>query len=87
MYCEKPLANNLMEAKTLMDVVGKSKIIFQVGSQQRADREFRYACELVRNGYLRQRHGAQETNVENIANNLANANTVGTSRAAPSSRT
>ena len=52
MYCEKPLANNLAEAKTLMDVVGKSKIIFQVGSQQRADREFRYACELVRNGHL-----------------------------------
>jgi predicted dehydrogenase len=52
MYCEKPLTNNIMEAKTVMDVVGKSKIVFQVGSQQRADREFRYACELVRNGHL-----------------------------------
>ena len=52
MYCEKPLVNNLVEAKTVMDVVGKSKIIFQVGSQQRADREFRYACELLHNGHL-----------------------------------
>ena len=52
MYCEKPLTNNLTEAKQVMDVVGQSKTIFQVGSQQRADREFRYACELVRNGRL-----------------------------------
>jgi predicted dehydrogenase len=52
MYCEKPLTNNLMEAKLVMDVVGKSNIIFQVGSQQRSDREFRHACELVRNGHL-----------------------------------
>ena len=52
MYCEKPLTNNLMEAKTVMDAVGGSKIIFQTGSQQRSDREFRYACELVRNGRI-----------------------------------
>ena len=47
MYCEKPLTNNLMEAKTVMDAVNASKIIFQTGSQQRSSREFRYACELV----------------------------------------
>jgi len=52
LYCEKPLTNNLAEAKRLLDVIGKSPIIFQVGSQQRADREFRHACELVRNGHL-----------------------------------
>ena len=51
-YCEKPLTNNLMEAKRLIDVIGKSKIIFQTGSQQRASHEFRYACELIRNGHL-----------------------------------
>lgn len=33
-YCEKPLTNNLMEAKQVMDAVNKSKIIFQTGSQQ-----------------------------------------------------
>jgi predicted dehydrogenase len=52
MYCEKPLTNNLMEAKTVMDAVKASGIIFQTGSQQRSCRNFRYACELVRNGRL-----------------------------------
>ena len=52
MYCEKPLTNNLMEAKTVMDAVNNSKIIFQTGSQQRAGDNFRYACELVRNGHI-----------------------------------
>ncbi len=52
MYCEKPLTNNLMEAKTVMDAVGASDIIFQTGSQQRASSNFRYACELVRNGRI-----------------------------------
>ena len=52
MYCEKPLTNNLMEAKTVMDAVKAAGIIFQTGSQQRASDNFRYACELVQNGYL-----------------------------------
>lgn len=52
MYCEKPLTNNLMEAKAVMDAVNGSKIIFQTGSQQRANKNFRIACELVRNGRI-----------------------------------
>jgi len=52
MYCEKPLTNNLMEAKAVMDAVNDSKIIFQTGSQQRASKNFRYACELVQNGRI-----------------------------------
>ena len=52
MYCEKPLTNNLVEAKKVMDAVNASDIIFQTGSQQRASDNFRYACELVRNGYI-----------------------------------
>lgn len=52
MYCEKPLTNNLMEAKAVMDAVNASKIIFQTGSQQRSSGNFRYACELVRNGRI-----------------------------------
>jgi predicted dehydrogenase len=52
MYCEKPLTNNLMEAKAVMDAVKASGIIFQTGSQQRASANFRKACELVRNGYI-----------------------------------
>ena len=51
-YCEKPLTNNLMEAKMVMDAVNEAGIIFQTGSQQRASHNFRYACELVQNGRL-----------------------------------
>ena len=51
-YCEKPLTNNLMEAKKVMDAVKKSAVIFQTGSQQRASDNFHYACELVRNGHI-----------------------------------
>jgi predicted dehydrogenase len=52
MYCEKPLTNNLLEAKMVMDAVNASETIFQTGSQQRASENFRYACELVRNGRI-----------------------------------
>ena len=51
-YCEKPLTNNLMEAKMVIDAVTEAGIIFQTGSQQRASQNFRYACELVHNGRL-----------------------------------
>jgi predicted dehydrogenase len=33
-YCEKPLTNNLAEAKTVMDAIQASDIVFQTGSQQ-----------------------------------------------------
>ena len=52
MYCEKPLTNNLAEAKAVMDAVNASEIIFQTGSQQRSSANFRYACELVQNGRI-----------------------------------
>ncbi len=52
MYCEKPLTNTLVEAKAAMDAVNASDTIFQTGSQQRSDSNFRYACELVRNGRI-----------------------------------
>ncbi len=51
-YCEKPLTNTLVEAKAAMDAVKASDTIFQTGSQQRSDNNFRYACELVRNGRI-----------------------------------
>jgi predicted dehydrogenase len=51
-YCEKPLTNNLVEAKAVTDAVNASTIVFQTGSQQRASSNFRYACELVQNGRI-----------------------------------
>ena len=51
-YCEKPLCKSVEEARALVRVVRQQRRVFQVGSMQRAMREFRVACELVRNGLL-----------------------------------
>src|SRR5262249_32310477 len=51
-YCEKPLSLTIHEAKAMMDAVRKYDRVFQTGSQQRSDNEFRLACELVRSGRI-----------------------------------
>jgi predicted dehydrogenase len=51
-YCEKPLTYNIHESVELVKAVRKANRVFQVGSQQRSNKEFRVACELVRNGVL-----------------------------------
>jgi predicted dehydrogenase len=51
-YCEKPLTNTIHEARALTAAVQLHQRVFQTGSMQRSSREFRVACELVRNGVL-----------------------------------
>ena len=51
-YCEKPTALTIAEGRAMCDAVRRNNIIWQTGSQQRSDRNFRYACELVRNGRI-----------------------------------
>jgi predicted dehydrogenase len=51
-YCEKPLTQTIHEAKAIIAGVRKKDRVFQTGSQQRSSREFRVACELVRNGVI-----------------------------------
>ena len=51
-YCDKPLTHNIHEAVTLIKAVRKNNRILQTGSQQRSSKEFRVACELVRNGVI-----------------------------------
>lgn len=53
-YCEKPLTHNVHEAVALQKAVAEHGRILQTGSQQRSSREFRIACELVRNGVIGQ---------------------------------
>ncbi|MCE9531848.1 MAG: Gfo/Idh/MocA family oxidoreductase [Planctomycetes bacterium] len=51
-YCEKPLTLTVDEGKRLVVEQKKSKRVLQTGSQQRSDRNFRLACDLVRNGRI-----------------------------------
>ena len=51
-YCQKPLSLTIAEGRAMSDAVKKHKRVFQTGSQQRSDSNFRRACELVRNGRI-----------------------------------
>ncbi len=51
-YCEKPLTQTVQEAVAIINAVRDNKRVLQTGSQQRSSREFRVACELVRNGVI-----------------------------------
>jgi predicted dehydrogenase len=48
-YSEKPLTLTIDEGKQLVKAVRDNKIVLQTGTQQRSDRRFRLAAELVRN--------------------------------------
>ncbi len=51
-YLQKPLSLTIAEGRLLSDIVHRTGRIFQVGSQQRSEEQFRIACELVRNGRI-----------------------------------
>lgn len=53
-YCEKPVTHTFHEGQLVYREAAKQDAVFQTGSQQRSDAEFRRAVELVRNGHLGQ---------------------------------
>ena len=53
-YMQKPASLTIADGRILSDVVQKTGVIFQIGSQQRSSEQFRYAAELVRNGRIGQ---------------------------------
>ena len=55
-FMQKPLTLTVHEGRILSDTVRRYGRVFQVGSQQRSDKEFRTACELVRNGRVGKLH-------------------------------
>ncbi len=55
-YGQKPLALTVREGRAMADAVATAGIVWQTGSQQRSDSNFRIVCELVRNNRLGQVH-------------------------------
>jgi len=55
-YLEKPLGLSVRENTALRRAIYKYERVFQFGTQQRSDRNFRFACELVLNGRIGRLH-------------------------------
>jgi len=55
-FIQKPLTLTIPEGRILSDTVRQYGRILQVGSQQRSESNFRFACELVRNGRIGKLH-------------------------------
>ena len=51
-YMQKPASLTIAEGRKMADIITRSPIKFQVGSQQRSTEQFRKAAELVRNGRI-----------------------------------
>ena len=49
-YCQKPMTLTIKEGRAMSDTSRQYGAILQVGSQQRSERAFRKAAEIVRNG-------------------------------------
>jgi predicted dehydrogenase len=55
-YLQKPTSLTIAEGRVLSNIVKKSGVILQVGTQQRCYPQFRIAAELVRNGRIGKLH-------------------------------
>ena len=51
-YHEKPMALSFQEGRRVRAAVLKKGVVFQFGTQQRSESNFRWACELAQNGRL-----------------------------------
>lgn len=55
-FCQKPLGLTVNEGRAMSDAVRTSGVVWQTGSQQRSDSNFRRVCEAVRNNRLGKIH-------------------------------
>ena len=51
-YCEKPLTLTVREGRRLVEIARSHGRILQTGTQQRSNKSFRKAAEIVRNGWI-----------------------------------
>jgi hypothetical protein len=55
-YCEKAMTLTVYESQVVRETTRRLGRVFQLGTQQRSDRNFRFAAELALNGYLGKLH-------------------------------
>ena len=55
-YMQKPTSLTIADGRAVSNAVHRSGRILQIGTQQRSSQQFRYACELVRNGRIGDLH-------------------------------
>jgi predicted dehydrogenase len=55
-YLQKPASLTIAEGRAMSDTARRTGRIFQLGTQQRCWDQFRFACELVRNGRIGKIH-------------------------------
>ncbi|WP_111669686.1 Gfo/Idh/MocA family protein [Algoriphagus litoralis] len=55
-YVQKPTSLTIKEGRQLVNVVNKTGVVLQLGTQQRSSEQFRVAAELVRNGRIGKLH-------------------------------
>lgn len=55
-FCEKPLTLTILEGRKMVEAAREHGRVVQTGSMQRSSKEFRTACELVRNGRIGKVH-------------------------------
>ena len=58
-YGEKPFSHDLREGRAMCEAVKQYGRIWQTGSWQRSEHNFRYACELVLNGRIGKVHSVE----------------------------
>jgi len=58
-YGEKPLALTISEGRSMVEAVRRYGVVWETGSWQRSTRNFRFACELVRNRTIGTLRGCQ----------------------------
>jgi len=51
-YCEKPMSLTISEGRAMIEAVRRYGVIFQTGTQRRSSQQFRFICELIRNGRI-----------------------------------
>jgi len=53
-YCEKPLSLTVADGRAIVEAARRFNTVFQTGTQRRSSEQYRFICELIRNGRIGQ---------------------------------